>query len=182
MAWTLCMTGPNFRLVVIALPMALSACASAGGDYPSLAIRSAERVSGSGQPVTPEPVALPAPPLDTATGQRIDLAVARARKAHASFRSAIGGASGTIAAARGSQAPADAWTAAQIALADLQSLRSDGVIAQADLDQIYAEERMADPARLTPTAQALLGARETVDAWVEEQDRAIARLASQLRD
>ena len=38
-----------------------------------------------------------------------------------------------------------------------QSLRSEAVFAQADLDLMYADERLANPAEPTPTALALAG-------------------------
>lgn len=169
-----------FRLVTLASCLAVGACASAGGDYPSLAIRDAERPSGSAMPVeaVPEP---PAAPLTEEMGQRIAHSLERARKAHSSFVAGTGNATSAINAARGSGPPADAWIAAQVALADLQSLRSQAVIAQADLDLLFAEERLAEPGTVSPTAEALAQARQQVDGWVDEQNRTIARLASQLR-
>lgn len=159
----------------------LGGCASASGPYPSLAIRDAERVTGSAQPaageVTPP---LPPPLLDASTGQHIAQAVERARRAHASFTAGVAGATSVIATARGTPVASDSWVAAHVALADLQSLRSQTVIAQADLDAIYANERLADPARITPTAEALASALARIADWVAEQDRTIARLAARL--
>lgn len=175
------MTRMHSCLSSIALCALLGACASTSGPYPSLAIRDAERVSGSAQPVAGEAAEpLPPPPLDATNGQRIDQAVERARKAHASFTGGIAKATGAIAAARGSGTATDAWVTAHVALADLQSLRSETVIAQADLDSLYAEERLADPARITPTAEALASALARIAGWVDEQDRTIARLAARL--
>ena len=107
-------------------------------------------------------------------------ALERARKAHSAFVAGTGRTAGAVSAARGSRAPADAWIAAQLALANLQSLRSEAVIAQADLDLLFAEERLAEPGPISPTAQALTNARAQVDGWVDEQNRTIARLAGQL--
>jgi hypothetical protein len=174
---------PNSQtcLASLALCTLLGACASAGGPYPSLAIRDAERVTGSAQPVTGEVAPpLPPPPLDASIGQRIAQTVERARKAHASFTAGIAKAASTISAARGSSASTDTWVSAQVALAELQSLRSDTVIAQADLDGIYAAERLADPERITPTAEAVASALARIADWVSTQDRAIAHLAAQL--
>jgi len=168
-------------LSTMALCTLLGACTTASGPYPSLAIRDAERVTGSAQPVAGEAAEpLPPPTLDASARQRIDQAVERARKAHASFTAGIAKATSTIAAARGSGAATDAWVAAHVALADLQSLRSDTVIAQADLDSLYADERLADPARITPTADALANALARIANWVAEQDNEIARLAARL--
>ena len=169
-----------FRPAMLAGCLALGACASSGGNYPSLAIRDAERASGSAMPVeaAQEP---PAPPLTAEMGQRIAQSIERARRAHNSFVAGTGNATSAISAARGSGPPADAWIAAQVALASLQSLRSQAIIAQADLDLLFAEERLAEPGTVSPTAEALAQARQQVDGWVDEQNRTIARLASQLR-
>lgn len=168
-------------LAALSLPMLLSACASnpARDDYPSLAIRDAERVTGTAQPV-PADGKPDLAPVSASLDSRIAQALARASKAHSAFLAASPGASQLIATARGARSPADTWIAAQVALADLQSLRSDAVIAQADLDLLYADERAADPARITPAAHALSEAREAIDTMVAEQNRTIAGLAAQL--
>ena len=171
------------RLLLTAMltgSLLLGGCASTGEGYPSLAIRDAERPSGSAMPVEPAPPPPPAP-LAADTGQRIAEAVEQARRAHAAFVAGAPGTARTAGAARGARAPADSWIAAQVALASLQSLRSEAVIAQADLDLMFAQERLAEPDRITPTAQALLDARERVARWVSEQDETLARLAGQLR-
>jgi hypothetical protein len=167
-------------IAVLSASLALSACASAGGDYPSLAIRSAERASGSALPVEAAPPP-PPPPVTTGTSQKIAQAIEQARKAHAAFVSGSGRASIAVGAARGARAPADSWIAAQVALADLQSLRSQAVIAQADLEVMFAQERLAEPERITPTLEALDQARAQIGVWVDEQNRTLARLAGQLR-
>jgi len=160
--------------------LALSACTSLGGEYPSLAIRDVERASGSAMPV--EAALQPPPaPLSEQTSQRIAQSLERARKAHSSFVAGTGTATNAVNAARGTTPPSDRWIAAQLALASLQGLRSQAVIAQADLDLMFAEERLAEPGSISPTAEALARAREEVDGWVEEQNGTIARLASQLR-
>ncbi len=117
--------------------MVLSACASTNGEYPSLAIRDAERVSGSALPaeVAPRP---PAPPLDSTIAGRIASAVAQARKAHGSFATASSRTERTVSAARGTRSPGDAWIAAQVALAELVSLRSETSSASATCAAIQA--------------------------------------------
>jgi hypothetical protein len=174
------MPRPRSLFATLTCGLLLTGCADMRGGYPSLAIRQAERPSGSAMPVEPAPPPPPAP-VATDTGQRIAQAVEQARKAHASFVAGAPGAARMVGAARGARAPADSWIAAQVALAGLQSLRSQAVIAQADLDLMFAQERLAEPDRITPTGQALIEARERVDRWVSEQDETLARLAGQLR-
>lgn len=165
--------------LLASLPV-LAACSGASGGYPSLAIRDVERVSGTAQPVAPEIQQPVAPPVSEALDQRIARLVEQARGAHATFQNRAGSASRTVGAGRGTRAPADRWIAAQVALSDLQALRSTAMIALADLDVMFAEERLAFSDDLSPTAQALDRARQQIGAWVEEEDRVIAGLAGQI--
>ena len=55
------MTQALHRLALSLLALPLAACAAGSGDYPSLAIRDAERVEGSFETGTPLPD-LPPPP------------------------------------------------------------------------------------------------------------------------
>lgn len=169
------------RLIAILTgSLLLGGCATAGGDYPSLAIRAGERPSGTALPAEPAPQP-PPPPLATGTAQRIEQAVEQARKAHAAFVATAGSATRAVSAARGARAPTDSWVAAQVALADLQSLRSQAVIAQADVELMFAEERLAEPDRTTPTLDVLDEARAKIGGWVDEQNRTLAGLSDQLR-
>lgn len=168
------------RLFALSAPLVLAACSGVGSGYPSLAIRDIERVSGSALPAPAESEAPSAPPVSEALDQRIARLVAQARSAHESFQSRAGSASRIVAAARGTRPPADRWIDSQIALADLQALRSTSMIALADLDQLFAEDRLAFSDELSPSAEALNRARQQIGAWVEEEDQLIARLAGQI--
>lgn len=166
-------------LCALTAPFALAACAG-GGNYPSLAIRDVERVSGTAQAVAPEAEPSPAPPLSEDLDQRIARLISQARQAHTRFENRAGSASAAVGAARGARSPSDSWVQAHVALADLQALRSDAVIALADVDELFAEERNAFPGNLSPTAEALSQTRDQIGAWVEEEDQIIAQLASRL--
>lgn len=157
----------------------LTACSGAGG-YPSLAIRDVERASGTAQPVSPEATKPPAPPVSEALDQRIARLVAQARTTHNTFQNRASSASQIVNAARGTRAPADRWIDSQIAIADLQALRSTAMIALADLDQLFAQERLAFPNEPSPTVLALDSARQQIGSWVEEENRVIARLSGQI--
>ena len=125
-------------LALTALPALLlvAGCASApDGEYPSLAIRDAERVEGSLEPVDAEPYVVP-----TAPAERVaDAAglLAAAREAHAAFEAALPSAQRVIRAGGGAGPGADSWGRAQVALADLESHRSRLMISLADLDRLY---------------------------------------------
>lgn len=160
--------------------LCLAGCAQAEGKYPSLTIRPAERVEGVAQAADSAPD-LPAPPPPAATLKaRIAQLVDSARQAHASFTAREESATRVISGARGAQPPSDGWVAAQVALAALQARRSDAVISLGHLDQMYSDERLANPGDPTPTAQAIDAARAQVTALIDEENGVIAALSGQL--
>ena len=165
-------TRSPFPLVVIALPIALLAgCAAPQAEYPSLAVRDVERVSGSMevQPVAP----LPAP--DAATLGSLDGILAQARAAQAEFAALTPAARGVVAAASGQPRGSDSWSRAQIAVAQLESRRSRTMIAMADLDRLYVSAATdgADPAQIA-------GVRAEVEGIVEHQSDLIDTLLSMI--
>ncbi|WP_240530072.1 hypothetical protein [Novosphingobium sp. PC22D] len=161
--------------------LALSACAS-NGNYPSLALRDAERISGTARPAAP--TATPAPELPPASADlltRINDLLATARKAHAVFENKRGSTNRAVGAARGASSASDSWVSAQVALADLQAARSPVVTVLAELDGLYVDARDAAPATVSPSAQAIVDARDSVDALVAEENSTIEALGRQLR-
>ncbi|WP_156842222.1 hypothetical protein [Novosphingobium aquimarinum] len=168
-------------LAIALLLFTLAGCASSG-DYPSLALRDAERVAGSASAAPAEaeaPIVLPPPGADTLT--RIDGLLGAAREAHARFQRKQEATRRTVGSARGASIASDNWVAAQVALADLQSARSGVVTALAELDGMYVDARVAEAATVSPTAQAIGSARDTVESWVAQENAAIASLAGTLR-
>lgn len=171
----------NARFAFLLAPVLLSACAS-GGTYPSLALRDVERVAGSGQPAPGE--ATPAPVLPPASADlqaRLAGLVEAANKAHAGFVAKRGGAQSAVSRARGSGVASESWIAAQVAIADLISLRSSAVTALAELDQIYVAQRYADSVTETPSAEAIASALAKVEAMVDEENATLDSLGSRLR-
>lgn len=186
-------SGATARTIIpiILLPLLLTACSSPG-TYPSLARRDAERiaaeaampiderVSGSGQPAAAGDAATPLPPLSGDMQTRIAQLVDQAREAHGKFESSRSAAQRTISAARGARPDSTSWISAHVALAGLEAARGNAMIALAELDRLYIDERDANPGIVTPLADALGQARERVESWVGEEDRVIARLMGQL--
>lgn len=167
-------------LASLALPLTLASCASAPGAYQSLAKLDAERVSGTAKPAPPDTAPAPPPPVAPDLEARIAQLRAQALQAHRDFEARTESTGRTVAAAAGTQPPADRWIEAQVALAGLQALRSNAVIALAELDRLHADERLAEPQAETPSARAIAAARAEIDAWVVSQDSVIARLVAQL--
>ena len=94
---------PHFLALPISL--LLGACATGGANYPSLAIRDAERVTGTLQPAPP---AAPEPPSAGALAS-VDGLVAQATSAYDSFRSKLSAAQSAARGGRGADWAADSF-------------------------------------------------------------------------
>ena len=163
---------------LLLLPVLCAGCliASCTGvpqeDYPSLAIRDIERVTGTLAPVAPTYV--PPPPPD-ASLDRLDALLAQAQTAHASFSDQAPALGNTIGAAGGAAVGSESWARATVALAQLEAIRSEAMVALADLDAIYAAA-----ATEGQSLERVAGVREQVIALVEEEDGVIAQLGARV--
>ena len=167
-------------LFTAALALALSACAS-DGRYPSLARRDVERIRGTVEPVTPQmpSPAITAPPsaeLET----RLASLVEQAQAAHAHFSANLDRTERLVTAADGAAIASESWAVASVALADLEAARSKAMIALADLDQLYAAERVEHFESESITAKVIARARDKVSALVAQEDPALAGLRNRL--
>ncbi len=153
------------------MAFALAACAADRDEYPSLARRPAETAG-----TMPVPQTAPSPPASS-TAPIAGLAglVEQARIAHNRFFSLRGKAQQLANAARDSAMASESWAVASVALADLESARSEAMIALADLDQHYAAARIAGD-----DVKAIAAARDKVTSWIAEQDRVLADLRGRL--
>ena len=151
----------------------LTACA-ASDKYPSLALRDAERATGTLQPVEPAPYVPPAPPA--AVLDRLDGLAAEAAGAHQAFLEQAPQVRRAVEAASGGGPGDDSWARAQVAMAGLESARSRATIALADLDRIYVDAALegSDLSRIAAT-------RDRVAGQVEAQDATIDGLLGSLR-
>jgi hypothetical protein len=166
----------------LALCFALAACAAAS-DYPSLERRPAERMTGSAQAVTPDTPPSPPPPLSPELTTRLTQLVERARAADQRFAGKRAGAERAVAAGGGGAPGSEGWSAATVALSDLESSRGDGMVALAELDQLYAAEAVAasqtgDETKVT----AIAAARDQVSALIGAEDQVLAGLRRRMRD
>ena len=151
----------------------LAGCTEREGVYPSLARRPAERVSGTSEVVAPAP--LPAPP---SAEQLTSLAglVEQARAAHARFVERTARTRQLVSEAAGAAVASENWSVATVALADLESARSDAMIALADLDALYAAQRIGGA-----DAAATSEARDTVTVLIAQEDLVLAELRGRMR-
>lgn len=165
----------NSVLPCALLLLSLSACAGTGSDYPSLAIRDAERVTGT-YGVAPEDMPQTAPdPAPAGTSERLAQILSEARSAHGDFVALVPTAEQRVAAGAGSGIASDSWSRAQVALAQLDSARSRAAVPLGDLDLLYADATLAWQER-----DAISAARDEVTGLIAQEDATLARLRNRL--
>jgi hypothetical protein len=160
------------RLLATLACACTAACASGPGDYPSLAIRDAERVTGTLQPAEPY-VPTPAAPAVLANAASL---VQQAAAAHESYRGKLAGARSAVQAARNAGFGSELWAVASVAIAGLETERSRAMIALADLDRLAVAAATEGGA-----LGELAAAQARVDAMVAEETETIDGLLAQLR-
>ena len=160
------------RLLAIAPVTLLAACASSG-DYPSLAQRPAERVEGTLTPAAPDATPAPPPAPSADLVERLAALRGEAAARHAEFTAALPVAQ-RLANAAGSTG-SDSWASAQVALADLDSLRSRAAVSLADLDTLWVDATLDGGAR-----EAIGATRSEVESLVRQEDEALARLRARV--
>ena len=155
--------------VLLTMPALLAACATSSDKYPKLEIRAAERVTGTFE--APSPLE-PTPLQDSIAMSLPDIQTA-AKTSHARFVDTAPATRSTIAAVKGTDSDSNDWAAAQIALADLESHRSDTAIALAELDLLYAQSTLRFEQR-----QAIAAAIVVVEELVAEEDLVLTQIRS----
>jgi hypothetical protein len=139
-------------------------------------------MSGSAQPVTPEAPPLPPAPASPELTTRLAQLVDQARDAHRRFGARRGNAQRLVAAGGGAAPGSEGWAVATVALSDLESARSDAMIALAELDQLYASETVAaSETGNRASVDAIVAARDQVTVLVGEQDTILAALRGRMR-
>lgn len=172
-------TGLPVAITLLATAFALSGC-STGGGYPSLERRAAER-SYDLEAAAPAPSAQELDPVDPALATRLTSLRQQARAAHESFQAQVNSASRTVNAAQGAAVASDAWSVAQVALAQLESKRSSAMIALADLDELLVGAQKAVAEKPSPDLPAVSKVRDEVTSWIASQDATLAQLRGKLR-
>lgn len=155
------------------LALVLGACTKDQTSFPSLARRPAERISAD--PPAPPPPPPPAAP-SAALLEKIEALLDAARSADTRFNAAQDKASSLAKAAAGAEIASEAWSVAVMALSELETRRSQVMIALADLDALYAGA-VVDGA----DSQALAAARQAVLELVEREDRVLGELNALLK-
>ena len=161
---------PVHILTLAAAAIALTGCASDAGPYPSLSIREQERVTGVFDPIEAEPYVPPAPGPETLG--RLGKLHADAQAAHTRFLAVAERTRRPASAGRSAAVGSEAWSVAQVALADLTAARSETLIPLADLDLLYIETQTAEN-----DVTEILKIRSEVEAWAAEEDRVVESLS-----
>lgn len=160
-------------LCIPAFPVLLAACAGPTGEYPSLAIRDGERVSGEMAAGPAEPYIPPAPP--PATVEEATSLAAEARALHAQFLSDMPGVRNRVANARGSSVGSEAWSDAQVALTILESHYGRMTVMLADIEALYVATSTEGQAIAPLEAE-----RDAVADMVTQEEATIEGLLAQI--
>ena len=157
------------RALLLLLPLA--ACATASGDFPSLAPRPIEQRSDAEPEVVPV-TAAPDPALDA----RVAGLVSQVETDAAAFSAAADRVAARLPGARRGGVGSDAWVDAQTAISQLLPSREAISGAQADLEQIALDRAVAGQ----PPYPALEAARQTVTAAADAQRARYEELVAEL--
>lgn len=162
------------RLSIMLACAASAACVSAPDDYPSLAVRDAERVTGTFAPGAPA-LWSPAPVSETTLGD-LERLIGEAAAAHGSYRGKLERVQQAVSGARGAEPGSDGWSIANIAIAELESDRSQTMIALAEIDRLYVTAATDGHA-----LDELAAAQALVSGIVAEETSGIDELFATLR-
>ncbi|HUQ13324.1 MAG TPA: hypothetical protein VM055_03515 [Novosphingobium sp.] len=159
---------------IVLIALSLTACAGTRADrFPSLATRPGERIEGT---LSPAPASPPPPPTATTGSKLADLRAA-ALAAYRTFGERRGRAAQLASAAQGAAVASEAWSVAQVALAELEAARSAAMVALADLDALYVVAAdAAVPSAGSGDLDAITALRAEVTGWVAEEDAVLAGL------
>lgn len=158
-----------------AMGVTLAGCAGSADKYPSLAIRDFERAPATA-PGDGDDGGAGSPALSQSDIQNLENLVAKAREAHQRFLRSAPQTQRLVSAAAGGGVTDNRWASAQVALANLESLRSEAAIPLGDIDRIYAESAID----LAMPDQVAL-ARQDIVALIAEEDRLLASLRGRIR-
>lgn len=161
--------------IAFALPVMLSACATGDDRYPSLNVRPGERATGSFAAPEEQPTPSPVPEETAGLLAQVEKLQSEAEEAHGNFTQAAPQARTLVQSASGAATGSDSWASAQIALADLDSARSQAAISLASLDVLHMD------ATLGGTALAAIdSARTSVLEMLQAEDATLAELRAML--
>lgn len=158
-------------MAIMLSAIVLAGCTTGQANFPSIAIRDAERVNGSLQPAASAPQMPAQMPPGAELVQRLGQLQTTAASAHEVFMNAAAGVSRLVDAAAGGDLTSDRWAIAQVALAGLDSARSQAAVPLGDLDLLHADAEIALEQR-----RIIEQARDAVTSQIAEEDAILAAL------
>ncbi len=163
-------------LLLATATLALGACTTKEGTYPSLVKRPAERITATWPPAPPPPPPAPVP-LDGTTVSRLDALLAQISAANTGFAKKIARARTVVGAARNAPMGTEAWSIASVAVAELESARAEAMVAMVELDSLYADARTEgrDVTGIESTRQQALGIIAAQDSALDSLKGALER-------
>ncbi len=149
--------------------LTLGGCASASGDFPSLAKRPYEKANPVEEVAVAETLTTT---LSVDLQRQVDALLSRSSMAHAAFENALPSVRATIQSAGNPVTGSESWANAHTALSRTDSLRADSVATLGEIDRLVAREREkgADAglvALLTAPQQIIAGRVTAENAEVE---------------
>ncbi|MEY2943096.1 MAG: hypothetical protein RLY97_1110 [Pseudomonadota bacterium] len=174
---------PNCRafapFIAVTLAFGLGGC-TAHGDYPSLARRPIERISGTAQvaPATPPTIIAETPAASADLASKLSALEVKAHISDSQFRSKIALTETTIAAGHGTEIASKAWSNAMTALSDLETTRTDTAKVLIALDVLEIANRNA---RLTADQAGsadprILAVRDEIGGIIADEDKKLKAL------
>lgn len=162
-------------LPVLAVLPALTACAGNETTYPSLSIRDFERNGAQYAVAQGEADLMPAPlPADKAA--RLGALRSEIEALHRAFLAAAPDARRAAENAGGAGPGSDRWSAAAVALASLDSQRSQAAVILADLDVLFVDTTLSFEDRI-----AVQNVRDTALTRIRAQDATLSTLRAMVR-
>lgn len=148
------------------------------GDYPSLARRPAEDVYATARAAqVPPPQSRISPGLPA----KLSALLATAHEAHESFVSRQPAATRAVSAASGAAKGTEAWSVASVAVAGLESARSQVGLPLADLDRLEVEASNRVAEGDDADFKAVRETRAQVEALASRESEVIDSLLGRLR-
>lgn len=161
----------NRAILLVALT-ALSACTTPASHHPSLLPREIEKRRDEPEPVRTPAVAAPDTALDARLAE-IDTLLSRSA---AAFPQAVERATQATDAATGQAVGSEAWLAAQVAVADLDTIRATDLSLLAELEMVAIERGTSG----LPPYPALAALRDRAEAQTNAEVAAGEQLQAKL--
>ncbi len=165
--------------LTVSIIFGLGACAETG-DYPSLARRPIERISGSAAvaPASSANIQPETTPVSADLASKLSALEVKAHISDSQFRSKLTSSETTIMAGRGTEVASKAWSNAVTALSDLETTRTATAQLLITLDAIEIDNRSsrlnADQAGSADSR--ILAVREEMNTIIADEDKKLKSL------